>query len=575
MAARKPLFMDTEGFSEEMAITDSMTLGGLTMGGAIAMGDNKITGLGDATADGDAIGYQQTGAELGDLAITSGGDITLSGGGELTGLPATPTGDTAATSKAYVDGLVISGGSFKEALLHEGQVDNSEGILGSIALVMQANPVSGDVITLTDGTTTRGYGAGSGGDVQYTIGATAADSMANLAAAIEGDGSAAWGGSFTTDLDAIDSAGVVVITEDDNDGTASKAWGVWATPANVQVVDFGGESDYTKKTLTNLPGSLPGSTNFGLNRTQSALTDGELHYVLNDDVVYGWDDSGNTWQTMSGSASIPDATSASGGGTKGKVTFDSDKGLVVVGGVAEVNIDAVTLDFDGATKKIEVTGVPSLFEIGGTPVGATVTAANLDDVTDGSNADSLHVHTGTGITMDHADLNNVTTDQHHAQSHTVASHSDTTATGAELETLTDGSNADALHVHASATATEAPKVENTLTTATDATSNGDPVYVNGNSTVGKSLANDDAKSRVLGVIRTGAGAAGATPEVVSLGICAGILSSATAGTPYYLQTAGGIGTSLPGGGNRVIQVGWAYNADDLWIELKDYGKKAA
>lgn len=35
----------------------------------------------------------------------------------------------------------------------------------------------------------------------------------------------------------------------------------------------------------------------------------------------------------------------------------------------------------------------------------------------------------------------------HAESHTVASHSDTTATGAELETLTDGSNADSLHAH--------------------------------------------------------------------------------------------------------------------------------
>ena len=32
--------------------------------------------------------------------------------------------------------------------------------------------------------------------------------------------------------------------------------------------------------------------------------------------------------------------------------------------------------------------------------------------------------------------------------HTIASHSDTTATGTELETLTDGSNADALHAHA-------------------------------------------------------------------------------------------------------------------------------
>lgn len=35
----------------------------------------------------------------------------------------------------------------------------------------------------------------------------------------------------------------------------------------------------------------------------------------------------------------------------------------------------------------------------------------------------------------------------HDESHTIASHNDTTATGAELETLTDGSNADSLHVH--------------------------------------------------------------------------------------------------------------------------------
>lgn len=35
----------------------------------------------------------------------------------------------------------------------------------------------------------------------------------------------------------------------------------------------------------------------------------------------------------------------------------------------------------------------------------------------------------------------------HAESHTIASHSDTTATGAELETLTNTSNADSLHSH--------------------------------------------------------------------------------------------------------------------------------
>lgn len=39
-------------------------------------------------------------------------------------------------------------------------------------------------------------------------------------------------------------------------------------------------------------------------------------------------------------------------------------------------------------------------------------------------------------------------DAHHTESHMVASHSDTTATGAELDTLTDGSNANGLHSHA-------------------------------------------------------------------------------------------------------------------------------
>jgi len=47
----------------------------------------------------------------------------------------------------------------------------------------------------------------------------------------------------------------------------------------------------------------------------------------------------------------------------------------------------------------------------------------------------------------HAALTDVTWDQHHVETHTVVSH-DTDATGAELDTLTDGSDSDALHTHA-------------------------------------------------------------------------------------------------------------------------------
>ena len=51
-----------------------------------------------------------------------------------------------------------------------------------------------------------------------------------------------------------------------------------------------------------------------------------------------------------------------------------------------------------------------------------------------------HVHT-------HASTTGRTANDHHNESHTVASHSDTTGTGSELNTLTDGSDASSLHVH--------------------------------------------------------------------------------------------------------------------------------
>jgi len=100
-------------------------------------------------------------------------------------------------------------------------------------------------------------------------------------------------------------------------------------------------------------------------------------------------------------------------------------------------------------------------------------------LTDGSNADSLHVHSGGGL--EHGNLLGLADDDHtqyhndarhdartvnthsditsagadiesavtlkHDEAHIIASHNDTTATGAELETLTNGSNADALHTH--------------------------------------------------------------------------------------------------------------------------------
>jgi hypothetical protein len=130
-----------------------------------------------------------------------------------------------------------------------------------------------------------------------------------------------------------------------------------------------------------------------------------------------------------------------------------------------------------------------------------------------------------------------------------------------------------LHTHASSAATEAPKIENTLAVG-EAIAAGDPVYfTNTNNRVGKSDT-VDPKARVAGVARTGQSTPGNTAEIVSAGICAGVLSTATAGDAYYLATGGGVSTSLPGSSKRVIRVGYAVNASDLWVEITDFGKKA-
>ena len=76
----------------------------------------------------------------------------------------------------------------------------------------------------------------------------------------------------------------------------------------------------------------------------------------------------------------------------------------------------------------------------------SATGAQLDTLTDASNADALHIHTDASVTVTHASTTGQGTDDHHAQAHTVASHSDTNATGAQLNTLTDGSET-ALHSH--------------------------------------------------------------------------------------------------------------------------------
>ena len=90
----------------------------------------------------------------------------------------------------------------------------------------------------------------------------------------------------------------------------------------------------------------------------------------------------------------------------------------------------------------------------------------------------------------------------------------------------------------------------------------------------KAQAGTDALARVIGVARTVGTTVGTdTVEIVSHGPCPGVISAATAQTPYFLQATGGIGSTLPAAGNRTIQVGIAINATDLWVRIVDFGKR--
>jgi len=56
-------------------------------------------------------------------SMASGANITFSGGGEILGLPATPTTDTSAAAKIYVDNLVASGTKWKDPVTDPNLVD--------------------------------------------------------------------------------------------------------------------------------------------------------------------------------------------------------------------------------------------------------------------------------------------------------------------------------------------------------------------------------------------------------------------------------------------------------------------
>ena len=432
-------------------------------------------------------------------------------------------------TKKQLDDAVISGGTIKEALLVAQQLSSSEGILGASKIVFNNQPVSGDVITISDGVTTRTYGAVSGGDVQYAIGGTPADTLTNFIAAVAGDGAGLAQNSVTSTNFGEIAPTVGILIEDATSGAGLRVYGTWATQADVQFVDFTGESDYTSKVVVNLPTTDPGATNFGLRRVTADLIDGEIHLMLEDNALYSWDATNTQWNLLSGGGSIPDATSAPGGGVKGKVTADEDFGLLITTGILTVKTAATgSINFDGSGdlqvlldgttlqstgSGLSVLGVPANFTVDGVATSANVTAANLNTLTAGSSSDASALHT-------------------HSTSFVELTGSGTIAVG-------------------------------------------DPVHASAANTVAASDNTNANTRRFVGISLT-ADAGGGTVSVATDGRVNGVLAGATAGQQVYVSTPNGLTTTRPtGAGTHIYVMGRAVNGNDIIMQPQYFGLAAA
>lgn len=443
--------------------------------------------------------------------LTMGGNIGLTGGARITGVPNTPTAGTDAVNQNYVDSMV-SGLKWREPIEVLGLVGNA-----AVATINGLTPAAGDAYVVTDsGTLTAGSLAVTAGDL------------------VEYDGSA-W-----------------VMIADSSDGYVPVGTRAVLSTTTALI------SPYTDATDDGKIVEFDGLSNTGSDTGEA--TDGSatlVHegYYDNAGFVFQGTVPAGTWIQFTGAGQIVAGAGLEKDGNTLNVLFgdgirndsdyvaidllDASPGLELVGatpnlrelavklksasGIAKdgdglyIAIDETpdTLDVDG--DGLKVVGLPSLFKVNGTAVGANVTATNLDTLVNGGSADALHTHTVTAVEeakrVEETILNNVVV-----------------ATG--------------LAVRWSAVNNEIMPADN----------------------------GSDAGARTIGVARTGGAANPGTSEVVRVGVAAGVLSGKTVNTPIYLGSSGALVefSSVPRPG-RIIRVGFMKNASDLDVAIQDFG----
>jgi len=511
MAERKFMFMAADGYSEEAATTDHTVLSGLVIGSG-SYSAGKITGVTGASADGDVLVYGQSNANLAGLTVDTS-DLVLSGGATITGLPTTPTGSTEATSKSYVDGLV-SGLAWKQTVSVLRIIDDSD--------QSGVDPTAGST---GEAWLVNNWSTQTDGDI------------------VEWDGSA-WQTIVTNSGgEPPDGTRVVVIEasaagsfsgEEDNIGTYDTTGSSWSfdTSAEGWALIVTGEGSYYENT--------------------------------------GWTYDSSVWVQFTGAGQI----NAGDGLEKDGNTLN-----VLAGDGIDIVSDRVTVELDGSNSGLEFTGTTpdkTLGVLANTAAGLDIDGSGVKVVLESDGALAFDGVNG-GIEVNLETTNptlDIVSNELGVKYSTTASGLDQDANG--LKVKVDGSS---ILINGSgqiysAGADEATRIENDFT-ASENVSAGDPVYWDSTADqFSQATAGTDAEAYVFGVAKSAITATNSGP-IVSVGPCTGVLSGATPGAKYYLGASGGLVTSPPSGGNRVILIGWAMNATDIFVKIVDYGKKAA
>jgi hypothetical protein len=626
-AERKPLFMAAEGYHEEVATTDYLTISKLTIpvsgsgGVGIVMGGNKITGAGPATVSGDVLVWGQNGAQLGSTGFTSNVDM----GNNLINNLGTPSAPDDAVNKAYVDALsqgldphsscivkVVSGlgtraskagatgaGGFPMAgETFDIQLHDPYGTTVTVTFTTEANLTA--VATTINSAIQAAYGVSytvayvnganidlkdpwTGSKSRVTVSNVSGPTLTSKTGISAGS---ALGTGFTaagTGVGKTLTAPTDAVTYNTIDGYTFAATG--ASQRVLVASENGDESTpaidngiYTVTTLGDGAGA-----SFTLTRAtdcdQTSST--EFHQGVYTFITSGTAFIDTGWDCVTVDPISVDVTANAWSQFAGAPTYTYDQGLIKIVSSIQVELETgaseagtgaaggssgLEFDVNTASGKLRAKVDPAK--------GIRRFANGLGIKLDGSTAALDVGGAGTGLSV--AGVPNLFTVGGTATSQTPGTGQ---VTATNLNTLTAGavSNADSLHTHTALASTSAPILQTIMDGTGGSIAVKDPVYITGtNNIIAKAVASVDASARVIGVAQ--ANPSGNNFTVVFAGKAAGVvsgLSGVGAGVPVYLAAAGGLSTTLPGGGNRVIQVGICLNVDDLFVRITDYGKKAA